>query len=1151
MELFTEPVTRLKEYKKIKARIIERELSPAVTGLSLIHKSGLVCALCEELKRPAVFIAHDENEGEKLKNDILQMGCRAAFLPQRDIMLYKTEGSSADFEGRRIETLYSVVNGQTDIIVTTAEAFIQYTLPPEDMKSAAFTIEVGSEYNLTDLCRKLVKCGYRSVDEVEGKGQFATRGGILDIYPFSDSNPCRIEFFGDEVDTVSDFDIFTQRRTDGRDFVTVTPTRELAVTDPTAFCDKLRSLIKSGSAEAFRSALEKDIELIENGLNPQSIDRYTTLLFNRLCTVCDYFEDPLIFVSEQRNIRDSLEAFYIRMNEEIGSLTESGEITKSLAKITLDETDFYGLLEKHKAIYLDSFLGLSYKTPTAEPIFIDARRLPVWNGSLALLTDDLRDYVSLGYGATVLVANEKSGRILAEDLREAKLPASYAQDPTIPPQKQIIVTVGRLSEGYEYKESKFALITHGQYIQKKNRTVKRGKDQKAITSFDELKKGDYVVHTLHGIGIFDGIQSIKSDGIEKDYIKVKYAKTDVLYLPVTQLDLLSKYIGVKEDGKVKLNKLGGTEWQRSKQRVRSALKDMAKELTALYAKRSAIEGYAFDEDTEFQRDFEDRFEYEETDDQLRCTSEIKNDMQRKIPMDRLLCGDVGFGKTEVALRAVFKCVTEGKQAAILVPTTILAYQHYNTILSRMEGFPVTVRQLSRFVDKKEMQKTIRDLKKGLVDIAVGTHRIISNDVEFKDLGLLIVDEEQRFGVAQKEKIKEKYPNVDVLTLSATPIPRTLNMALTGIRDMSVIEEAPGDRQPVQTYVMEYNFGVLIDAIKKELRRGGQVYYIYNNIEKISFVAVKIKEALPDANIAVAHGRMSEEELSRVWEALINQDIDILVCTTIIETGVDVPNVNTLIIEDADRMGLSQLHQIRGRVGRSQRRAYAYFTFRQGKALTDIASRRLSAIREYTEFGSGFRIALRDLEIRGAGNILGGEQHGNMETVGYELYVRMLEEAVKTEKGESFTPQKECLIDVYTEAHIPESYLESTSQRLMIYRKIAEVRNEEDKSDLVDELIDRFGEPPGSVLSLIEISLIRARAEQLSIYEIRESKDAVLFYPESIDMQLLQEFIKSMRGRVLLNAGSKPYFSVRKQRGEKNTELISSVLECLQNLQNAV
>ncbi len=1151
MNFFTDPIKKLKEYQKIKAQILEGERSSAITGLSLVHKSGLICALQEDTKRPIIVIAKDENEGEKLTADINQMLGEAVYLPPRDIMLYKTESSSFDFEGKRIDSLYSIITKKANIAVTTADAFIQYTLPMKELESSAFTVSVGEEYDVNNLKTKLVRCGYRKVDEVENKGQFASRGGILDIYPFSDEHPSRIEFFGDEVDTISTFDVFTQRRTDNIDSLTITPTREMLVTDTSKFCQKLNSLITAKSDPKFVQSIQTDIDLLENGLNVRSIDRYTTLLFDESALLCDYFENPIILLSEQRNIKDSLDAFYLRLNEDVEGLLESKEITKKLAKITLDESEFYSLLESKKAVYLDSFMGVSYKTPVYEPIFINVRRLPTWNGSISLLTDDLRDYISLGYGAVVLVSNEKSGKLLAEDLQEAKINATFDLSPNKLESKQIIITVGKLCEGYEYKEAKIALITHGQHIQKKHKPIKRDKNQKAITSFDELKKGDYVVHSLHGIGIFDGIQNIRNDGVEKDYIKIKYAKSDVLYLPVTQLDLLSKYIGIKEDGKVKLNKLGGTEWQKSKQRVRSALKNMAKELTALYAKRASIEGYAFDPDTEFQRDFEQHFEYEETEDQLRCTAEIKEDMQKRIPMDRLLCGDVGFGKTEVALRAVFKCITEGKQAAILVPTTILAYQHYNTIVSRMEGFPVTVRQLSRFVTKKELTKTLKDLKKGLVDVVIGTHRVISDDVEFKDLGLLIIDEEQRFGVAQKEKIKEKYPTVDVLTLSATPIPRTLNMALTGIRDMSVIEEAPGDRQPVQTYVLEYNFGVLLDAIKKEIRRGGQVYYIYNNIEKISYVALKIKEAMPDINIAVAHGRMSEEELSRVWQALLNQEIDLLVCTTIIETGVDVPNVNTLIIEDADRMGLSQLHQLRGRVGRSQRRAYAYFTFRQGKALTDIASRRLSAIREYTEFGSGFRIALRDLEIRGAGNILGGEQHGNMEAVGYELYVRMLEETIKAEKGEVVIHQKECLIDVHTNAHIPENYLESTAQRLLVYRKIAEVRTEEDKLDLIDELIDRFGEPPMSVTQLIEISIIRASAEALSIYEIRENRDAVLFYPEILDMEILQPFIKSMKGRVLLNAGSKPYFSVKKQKNEKNTELIGNTLQCLQNIKNNV
>ena len=643
--------------------------------------------------------------------------------------------------------------------------------------------------------------------------------------------------------------------------------------------------------------------------------------------------------------------------------------------------------------------------------------------------------------------------------------------------------------------------------------------------------------------MFDGINKLEVGKITKDYIKIKYAKGDVLYVPVTQLDLVSKYIGPHEDDgrTVKLNKIGGKDWEKTRNKVRAAVKDMADQLIALYSKRQNSPGYAFSPDIDMQSDFERRFEYDETSDQLRAIDEIKGDMEKPYPMDRLLCGDVGFGKTEVALRAAFKCAADGKQCAILVPTTILAYQHYRTILKRFDGFPVEIEMLSRFRTPKEQEKILKNLKRGSLDIIVGTHRLVSKDVKFKDLGLLIVDEEQRFGVAQKEKLKELFPTVDVLTLSATPIPRTLNMAMTGIRDMSVIEEAPQDRYPVQTYVIEHDMGILCEAMEKELRRGGQVYYLHNRVESIESTAAKIKEMMPSARIAVAHGRMGEEELSEIWRDLLEGDIDILVCTTIIETGVDVPNCNTLIIEDADRLGLAQLHQIRGRVGRSTRRASAYFTFKRGKELSEIANRRLSAIREYTEFGSGFKIAMRDLEIRGAGNVLGAQQHGHMEAVGYDMYLQLLGEAVEEEKGEKpISRKKECLIDMQIDAHIPDNYIKSIPQRLAVYRRIADIKNTEDAEDVKDELRDRFGVIPQSVQGLIDVSLLRNTAAAKGIYEIGQKGNSVILYVNDIDTNTVLNLSSMMRGRVSIMDYGKKHIAVKIADGQSPLDTLKEI-----------
>lgn len=832
--------------------------------------------------------------------------------------------------------------------------------------------------------------------------------------------------------------------------------------------------------------------------------------------------------------------------EDLKSYLAEGILCKGLDRYSEDWEYALAKSQALPTLFLDIFARGSYEVPTKTLINMTVRQLPVWGGGTQLLLDDLSSLLSQGRACVVLAGTAKAASALAGDLKQAGLPTSYLEAPSTAAKGTVTVTEGTLSAGFDLPGAGFALITHGRLMAAKAKKAKRDKNSKEISNLSELSPGDYVVHSAHGIGVFEGIHKLEMNGIIKDYIKVRYAKNDTLYVPVTQLDMVSKYIGPREDANVKLSRLGGTDWQRQKTRVRAAVKDIAKDLIQLYAQRMQQQGFAFPPDGEWQHDFESHFEFEETEDQLRCVNEIKDDMERNVPMDRLLCGDVGFGKTEVALRAAFKCVAAGKQCAILVPTTILAWQHYQTILRRMEGFPVDVELLSRFRTAKQQEEILKKVKRGSMDIVVGTHRLVSKDVQFHDLGLVIIDEEQRFGVAQKERLKALCKTADVLTLSATPIPRTLNMALSGIRDMSVIEEAPLDRHPVQTYVLEYDTGVLYDAIRRELRRGGQVYYLHNDVASIERVAARIQQSIPEARVGVGHGKMNEEELSEIWRQLLDHEIDILVCTTIIETGVDVPTANTLIIENADRMGLSQLHQLRGRVGRSNRRAYAYLTYAPNKVLTEIAQKRLSAIREFTEFGSGFKIAMRDLEIRGAGNILGGEQHGHMETVGYDMYIKLLGEAVSLMKGEEdVRPVDEgCLVDMQVEAHIPESYISSTNLRLDVYRRIADIRNAEDALDVTDELIDRFGDPPASVKGLLDVALLRNTASQLGLSEIKQQGDSLFLYKKEFDLELVGSLIRAMNGRVMLSAGSRPYISVK--IGSKSPlEALSEILSAME------
>ena len=731
--------------------------------------------------------------------------------------------------------------------------------------------------------------------------------------------------------------------------------------------------------------------------------------------------------------------------------------------------------------------------------------------------------------------NTKGAAALTRDLADKGYSVSMSRD--VRPAKGIVqVLPGHLTAGCTFPFAHAAVISsrrHGLDEEAAAENKKRKKNKNALSSLSDIKPGDYVVHQSHGIGMYAGIQRLEVQGAIKDYLKIQYSGSDVLYVPVTQLDLLSRYTAPGDEEKVKLAKLGGAEWQRTRAKVKKATEEMAQELIELYARRRQATGYAFPPDGDWQRDFETRFDYDETDDQLNATAEIKQDMEKGYPMDRLLCGDVGVGKTEVALRAAFKCVMGGKQCAILAPTTILAWQHFNTAIARMEAFPIRIGLLSRYRSAKEQKETIRGLKDGTVDIVVGTHRLLSDDVKFKDLGLVIIDEEQRFGVKHKEKLKENFIGVDMLTLSATPIPRTLNMALSGIRDMSTIEQPPFERQPIETYVLEYDDAIIAEAIRRELARGGQVYYLYNRVETIEQCAAKVQKLVPGARVGIAHGKMTEEQISSVWQQLLDNEIDVLVCTTLIETGVDVRNCNTLIIEDADRMGLAQLYQIRGRVGRSGRKAYAYFTFRRDKTLTDIAQKRLSAIREFTAFGSGFRIAMRDLQIRGAGSLLGHSQHGHMEAVGYDLYVKMLGQAIARAKGEPVRRDKsECLVDLRVDAFIPEKYIADGPGRIEAYKRIAAIQTAEDAADVLDELIDRYGDPPPSVSDLVNVSLARVQATAVGVYEVTQKKDTLVLQVEQLDLRMIQGLLVAFNGRVVTGAGAKPYLSVTLQKEEK-------------------
>lgn len=1142
---------KLPEYMQLRQAVESNALPAVATGLSGIHKATIINALVQDTNKTALLLAADEAEAQRICQDLTSMGLRSFIYPTRDFTFRNVESASREYEHQRIQVLSRILKHDCDVVVACMDAALQYTIPPNELEGRMIELKKGQTVSLEQVVQSLVRCGYVRAEQIDGTGQFAVRGGILDFFTPDAPYPVRIEFWGDEIDTIGLFDLESQRRTETVDAIMLAPSVEVLVDNPSELADKIEkhaSSLRGKTAPKAKEILQIECDQLRNGRHFHCADKYITMLYDRTATLLDYFSlnDTLVFVSEFHKGKERIRTTQWQWAEDVKEYLEEGVLCRGLDTYSGDWIYIQSQLEKRSTVCLEAFVRGTYEVPVRTLLNITARQLSVWGGSIALLEEDLQAMQSSGLTCIVLGGTEKTASNIATDLKEKGLSVVYMPDMSEIPDKGVIITTGTLSAGMEFPAAGFGIITHGRHTGKAAAKKRKNKHAQELYSLSELTVGDYIVHASHGIGVFEGIHKINMQGVVKDYIKVRYAKKDTLYVPVTQLDLVSKYIGPREDATVKLSKLGGQDWQKTKARVRAAVKDMAKELIRLYAQRMQAKGHAFSPDTEWQRDFEAHFEFEETEDQLRCIKEIKHDMELSSPMDRLLCGDVGFGKTEVALRAAFKCVSDSCQCALLVPTTILAWQHYQNISKRMEGFPVRIELLSRFRTPKQQEDILKRLKRGEIDMIVGTHRLVSKDVQFHNLGLLIVDEEQRFGVAQKERLKDSYKNVDVLTLSATPIPRTLNMALSGIRDMSVIEEAPHDRHPVQTYVLEHDQGIICDAIRRELRRGGQAYYLHNNVESIERVAASLQNQIPEAKVGFAHGKMTESELSEIWRKLLEQEIDVLVCTTIIETGVDVPNVNTLIIENADCMGLSQLHQIRGRVGRSSRRAYAYFTFTRNKILTEVAQKRLSAIREFTEFGSGFKIAMRDFEIRGAGNILGGEQHGHMETVGYDLYLKLLGEAVKMEKGElpSAPVDNECLVDMQVQAHIPERYIENLSQRLDIYRRIAGIKNQDDALDVLDELTDRFGKPPVSVQGLIDIALLRNMASQIGIFEVKQRDDYIMLYREPMNMEFLEPLIKILKGRVKLSAGNKPYVSVKVTGKETPLQTLKQVLEIL-------
>lgn len=1147
MNIFYESASRVSHLRELTGAIEKHQLPAAVTGLSAVHKAHAV--LMMSIKNKVLVICDSEASASKMASDLNQMAGYeiACLFPVKDFTFANVETVSREYEHKRIMALERISRGLSRVLVLSVEAAMQSTIPCEVLEELTFSVSPGDSINTAELAEKLVSMGYTKSALTEGQAQFSIRGSIIDIFPVGEAMPIRIELWGDEVDTVSTFDIESQRRFDTIKTVVIPPAKELLISSEELEEDILALIDRASGkkSDAIKANLNRDLDSVRSGIMPASLDKYYLQIYGEPASVFEYFQDGICVISEYTGCCEKADTFQTQLNEDVKLMYEDGILFKEMGGFYIELPKILSLADRLGIVYLDTFThGANIRLKKL--ISAEAMQSSYWSGDSQTLNEELENYTERNFCTLVLVGSEKAVGIAVEDLEAAGFKAIALNDKSMPAPGIIYVGMGCLSSGFEYPASKFAVITQQKVVINRKKAKKRPSNAEKINSLADISVGDLVVHVLHGIGKFGGISKITTDDVTKDYITIKYAGSDVLYVPVTQLDTVSKYIGAKDDDNVKLNKLGSQEWTRTRARVKKACKDMADELIAIYAKRQLAKGYPFSQDCSFQTEFEERFEYQETDDQLQSISEIKADMERPVPMDRLLCGDVGFGKTEVALRAAMKCVLDNKQCAILVPTTVLAWQHYQTALRRFEHFPINIELLSRFRSPKQQKEIIRKLEDGKIDLIVGTHRLVQSDIKFKDPGLLIIDEEQRFGVAHKEHIKELYPSVDILTLSATPIPRTLNMAMSGIRDMSVIEEPPSDRYPVQTYVIEHQSSILVQAIQKELRRGGQVYYIHNRIESLQAVAYRLNQSIPEARIAIAHGQMPEQDLSEVWRQLLDREIDILVCTTIIETGVDVSNVNTLIIEDADRFGLSQLYQLRGRVGRSSRRAYAYFTFKRGKVLTEIASKRLNAIRELTQFGSGFKIAMRDLEIRGVGSILSAKQHGHMEAVGYDMYLKLLEEAIAEQKGQPKARSAEdCLIDVTINAFIPETYIENLQSRIEAYRRIAGIITSDDAEDVLDELIDRYGDPPKSVVGLVDVAQLRNGASRLGVTEITQRGDNIIFFlNNSAPINSIMNLSKKYKGRILVNGSQKSYVSIKVMKGEQPIALMKDVVKTM-------
>ena len=1110
MKAFLEPFQQLGIYEELEKRLKKSRGVLLLSGCVDSQKVHAASSLWQGFPR-RVILTYSEQKAREIYEDCRYFDREAVLYQAKDFLFFHADIQGNLLVQQRVRALQALLTKKEVTVITTFDGLMDRLRPLERVKEEILTIGQDSIVEIEALAKKLVRLGYERTGQVEVPGQFAVRGGIVDIFALTEEAPWRIEFWDDEVDSIRSFDAESQRSMENLEEVVIYP-----------------------AAEPVPGEKEEAVSFL------------------------DYFdtEETVFFLDEPTRLLEKGRTVEKEFEESMANRAERGETLPEEARLLYGSEEIVARLNRKNCVALCLMEQKAPEWEVKERYQVEARSVNPYNNSFEMLVKDLKRWKREKYSVILMCASGTRAKRLAADLQEQELNSFYCEDPDrVVNPSEIMVVHGSLHRGYEYPLIRFAVLSETDIFgrERKKRKKKKVYEGQKIQSFSELKPGDYVVHENHGLGIYRGIEKVEVDKVMKDYIKIEYAKGGNLYILATQLEMIQKYAG-SDARKPKLNRLGGSEWTRTKSRVRGAVQEVAKDLVQLYAARQQKDGYAYGPDTVWQTEFEELFPFEETADQQLAIEATKKDMESTKIMDRLICGDVGYGKTEIAIRAAFKAVQENKQVVYLVPTTILAQQHYNTFVQRMKDFPVRVDLLCRFRTPAEQKKTIADLKKGFVDIVIGTHRVLSSDVEFKDLGLLIIDEEQRFGVAHKEKIKKLKENIDVLTLTATPIPRTLHMSLIGIRDMSVLEEAPQDRLPIQTYVMEYDSEMVRAAISRELGRGGQVYYVYNRVNNIAEVTAQIAELVPEANVAFAHGQMKEHELEKIMYDFIAGEIDVLVSTTIIETGLDISNVNTMIIHDADNLGLSQLYQLRGRVGRSSRTAYAFLMYRKDKMLKEVAEKRLGAIREFTELGSGFKIAMRDLEIRGAGNLLGEQQHGHMQAVGYDLYCKMLNEAVKEEKGTALPEDSfETMVDMELDAYIPDTYIRNESQKLDIYKRIAGIESREECEDMQDELLDRFGDLPRPVQNLLAVADLKVKAHHVYVKELVERPDEirlVLYEKARLNPAAFPAFIESFGGRMKFVTGEKPalYYRRKKNSRGEETDAMKLLGEILENMQ---